>query len=132
VRGGEGDNVETAVVSGPNAAFAEARRGSRRQAVDRALLRFEKDGNTWMVQVKAQDMWLDALRTPKIETRRPRARTRRSGSGKAVPGGAGLRFLDELYAQFLEARSARTGATNCAPFPTGSHMASRVATAIHP
>ncbi|QLA17295.1 hypothetical protein [Desulfolutivibrio sulfoxidireducens] len=106
VRGGEGDNVETAVVSGPNAAFAEAREGLKAgKRVDRALLRFEQDGNTWMVQVKAQDMSLNALRTPKIETR--------AAEGEDPDGPIleklylveqGVRFLDELYAQFLQAR----------------------------
>ncbi len=106
VRGGEGDNVETAVVSGPNAAFAEAREGLKAgKRVDRALLRFEKDGNTWMVQVKAQDMSLNALRTPKIETR-PAEGEDPDGPilEKLYLVEQGVRFLDELYAQFLDAR----------------------------
>ncbi|NDY58468.1 hypothetical protein G3N56_17175 [Desulfovibrio sulfodismutans] len=106
VRGGEGDNVETAVVSGPNAAFAEAREGLKAgKRVDRALLRLEQDGNTWMVQLKADDLSLNALRTPKIETR--------AAEGEDPDGPIleklflvekGMGFVEELYGQFLAAR----------------------------
>lgn len=106
VRGGEGENVETAVVSGPNAAFAEAREGLKAgKRVDRALLRLEQDGNTWMVQLKADDLGLNALRTPKIETR---AAEGEDPDGPVleklylIEKGAG--FVEELYGQFLTAR----------------------------
>lgn len=106
VRGGEGENAETASVSGPLAEFAEARQGLKNgKRVDRALLRLEQDGNTWMVQIKAQDMSLNSLRTPKIET---------SPDEGDDPDALYLEKLyllehattviDDIYGQFLELR----------------------------
>ncbi len=106
VRGGEGENAETATVSGPHSEFNEARQGLRTgKRVDKALLRFERDGNTWFVGIKAQDLSLNALRTPKVETRLE------EGDDPDAPLLEKLflveqcsNFIDELYEQFLTLR----------------------------
>jgi len=106
VRGGSGDNVEKAVVSGPHAEFTEAKLGLRNgKLVDKALLRFERDGATWTVLLGADDFCLSGLKTPKIETRLE------EGDDPDAPFlekmmllEQCLDFVDELYRQFLEVR----------------------------
>uniref|UniRef100_I2Q3R1 Uncharacterized protein n=1 Tax=Desulfovibrio sp. U5L TaxID=596152 RepID=I2Q3R1_9BACT len=106
VRGGEGDDAETATVSGPHAQFAEARLGVKSgKRVDRALIRFEQDGETWTVTVKADDFTLNTLRTPKTETRDeegddPDAKVLEKLYLLEKCGG----FFDALYTQFLNTR----------------------------
>ena len=106
VRGGVGEEAETATVSGPHAQFAEARLGVKSgKRVDRALIRFEQDGETWTVTVKADDFTLNALRPPKIDTRSeegedPDAKVLEKMF--LIEKCAG--FFDALYAQFLETR----------------------------
>jgi hypothetical protein len=106
VRGGEGDDAETATVSGPHAQFAEARLGVKSgKRVDRALIRFEQDGETWTVTIKADDFTLNALRTPKMETRSeegddPDAKVLEKLY--LIEKAAG--FFDALYSQFLTIR----------------------------
>ena len=106
VRGGEGDNAETATVTGPHSEFTEARQGLRfGKRVDKALVRFERDGNTWFVSLKAQDLSLNALRTPKVETRLE------EGDDPDAPLLEKVflveqcsNFVEELYEQFLSVR----------------------------
>ena len=106
VRGGEGEDAETATVSGPHAQFAEARLGVKSgKRVDRALIRCEQDGETWTVTVKADDFTLNSLRTPKMETRSeegddPDAKVLEKLY--LVEKCAG--FFDALYSQFLTVR----------------------------
>ena len=106
VRGGTGEEAETATVSGPHAQFAEARLGVRSgKRVDRALIRFEQDGETWTVVAKADDFTLNALRTPKTDTRPedgedPDAKVLE----KMFLIEKCSNFFDALYAQFLEIR----------------------------
>ena len=106
VRGGEGEDAETATVSGPHAQFAEARLGLKSgKRVDRALIRFEQDGETWTVTVKADDFTLNALRPPKIDTRSeegedPDAKVLE----KMFLIEKCTNFFDALYAQFLAIR----------------------------
>ena len=106
VRGGEGDDAETATVSGPHAQFAEARLGVKSgKRVDRALIRFEQDGETWTVTVKADDFSLNTLRTPKIDTRSEEGEDPDAKVLEKlflIEKCAG--FFDALYAQFLETR----------------------------
>ena len=106
VRGGTGEEAETATVSGPHAQFAEARLGVKSgKRVDRALIRFEQDGETWTVVVKADDFTLNALRPPKTETRSeegddPDAKVLEKLY--LIEKCAG--FFDALYTQFLNVR----------------------------
>lgn len=106
VRGGSGENVEKAVVSGPHAEFTEAKLGLRNgKLVDKAQIRFEREGETWMVQLGSDDFTLSGLRTPKIETRLE------EGDDPDAPFlekmlliEICLEFLDTLYKQFLALR----------------------------
>jgi len=106
VRGGSGDNVEKAVVTGPHAEFTEAKLGLRNgKLVDKALLRLERDGATWTVLLGSDDFSLSGLKTPKIETRLE------EGDDPDAPFLEKMMlleqcidFVDELYRQFLEVR----------------------------
>jgi len=106
VRGGSGENVEKAVVTGPHAEFTEAKLGLRNgKLVDKALVKIERDGATWTVLLASDDYSLSSLKTPKIETRLEEGDD---------PDAAFLEkmmlleqctgFIDELYRQFLEVR----------------------------
>jgi hypothetical protein len=106
VRGGAGENVEKAVVTGPHAEFTEAKLGLRNgKLVDKALIRLERDGATWTVLLNADDFSLSGLKTPKIETRLE------EGDDPDAPFlekmmllEQCLAFMDELYRQFLTVR----------------------------
>jgi len=106
VRGGSGENVEKAVVTGPHAEFTEAKLGLRNgKLVDKALVRLERDGATWMVLLASDDFSLSGLKTPKIETRLE------EGDDPDAPFLEKMmlveqcvEFVDELYRQFLEVR----------------------------
>jgi len=106
VRGGSGENVEKAVVTGPHAEFTEAKLGLRNgKLVDKAVIRFERDGNTWMVLLDADSFSLSSLKTPKIETRvedgdDPDA----TFLEKMMLVEQCMDFVDELYRQFLQVR----------------------------
>ena len=65
VRGGEGENQETATVVGSFSPLREARLGllTGKQVV-RCLVRLEKDGMDWQVSLKAEDFSINSLRTP--------------------------------------------------------------------
>ena len=106
VRGGSGENVEKAVVTGPHAEFTEAKLGLRNgKLVDKALLRLERDGATWTVLLGSDDFSLSGLKTPKIETRLE------EGDDPDAPFlekmmllEQCLEFVDDLYRQFLDVR----------------------------
>ena len=68
VQGGEGDHVETASVSGLDSELREARMGlTVGKKVTRALLRLEREPETWQVTLKAADFSLGSLKTPKLD-----------------------------------------------------------------
>ena len=69
VQGGTDDNVETAVVTSPRNVLTEALAGLRRgKKVSRAKLRIESGADGWIFQVKADDLVMTGLKTPKVET----------------------------------------------------------------
>ena len=73
--------------------------------MDRALIRFEQDGETWTVTVKADDFSLNTLRTPKIDTRSEEGEDPDAKVLEKlflIEKCAG--FFDALYAQFLHTR----------------------------
>lgn len=109
VSGGEGELAESATVSGSSGEFAEARMGlSKGKRVASVKLRIEEDGNIWQVSLRADDLMLQGLKTPKIEAKR---------EGDEDPDGAflekcylverGLYFLDTLFAWFIKLRLDR-------------------------
>ena len=105
VRGGEGENQETATVVGSFSPLREARLGllTGKQVV-RCLVRLEKDGMDWQVSLKAEDFSINSLRTPKVAR----------DDGDEDPEGLflekmylidlGLSMLDEMFRQFLTLR----------------------------
>ncbi|MBQ4616620.1 MAG: hypothetical protein IJB29_07960 [Mailhella sp.] len=105
VRGGEGENQETATVVGSFSPLREARLGllTGKQVV-RCLVRLEKDGMDWQVSLKAEDFSINSLRTPRVAR----------DDGDEDPEGLflekmylidlGLDMLDEMYRQFLSLR----------------------------
>lgn len=106
VQGGEGESLETATVSGSLSQLREARLGlSTGKKVIRALLRFERDADSWQVTLKAEDFALGSLKTPVIE---------KGDSDDDEPDARFLEkiylietclgYLDEVYRQFLTVR----------------------------
>ncbi|SKA79791.1 hypothetical protein SAMN02745704_01263 [Paucidesulfovibrio gracilis DSM 16080] len=86
VQGGEGENLATATVSSPLGELTEALSGLRiGKKVNKAQLRMERDGETWMISVKAEDFGFSGLKTPKIETK---------SNDDEDPDGA---FLEKMY-----------------------------------
>lgn len=68
VQGGEGENLETATVSGSLSELREARLGLKTgKKVTRALIRLEQDSLLWQCTLRAEDFSCSALKTPKID-----------------------------------------------------------------
>lgn len=68
VQGGDGEHLETASVSGVDSELREARMGlTVGKKVTRALLRLEREPETWQVTLKAADFSLGSLKTPKLD-----------------------------------------------------------------
>mgnify|MGYP000385528668 FL=1 len=106
VQGGEGDMVETAVCSGPQAEMREARLGlTTGKKVNQARVRLEQDANAWQFQLKAEDFTFGSLKTPKVDMKQE------EGDDPDGPFlekiyliEKALDFLDGLYLQFLRVR----------------------------
>ena len=118
VQGGDGENVETAQVSGPHSALSEARQGLKGgKRVNRAQVRFEQDGAAWTLTLKAEDLSPNLLRTPKIETKTE------EGDDPDAPflekmyllerAGA---LLDAVFGEFLKLRFSRAWTDELASF----------------
>ncbi len=105
VRGGEGDNLETASVSGSLSPLREARLGLQTgKLVVRALARMEKDGMAWQVTLKAEDFSIGSLRTPSVAKDEEGDDPDALFLEKMYLIESSLEMLDELYRQFLEVR----------------------------
>ncbi len=110
VQGGEGESLETATVSGSMSPLREARMGlTTGKKVTRALLRFEREADSWQVSLRAEDFSLNSLKTPTVE---------KDGEGGDDDPDARLLekiylietclgFLDEVYRQFMEVRLSK-------------------------
>jgi len=86
VQGGEGESLETAVVSGPMSELREARLGlANGKKVNKALVRLEQDSENWQVTLKAEDFTLSSLRTPTME------------AGKEEGDDPDAKFLEKVY-----------------------------------
>lgn len=105
VQGGEGESLETATVSGNMSQLREARLGlSTGKKVARALLRFERDADSWLVTLKAEDFSLNSLKTPVIEKDGEDDEPDARFLEKIYLIETCLGFLDEVYRQFLAVR----------------------------
>ncbi len=106
VRGGEGDAIETASVSGVNSALREAKMGlTIGKLVVSALVHIEKDGLEWKVGIKADDFALNSFKTPAVSKEdkdddNPDA----SFLEKMYFIEQGLDIINDCYEQFLEIR----------------------------
>lgn len=68
VQGGQGQNRETATVSGSLSPLREARFGlCTGKKVTRALIRIEQDSLAFQFSLKAEDFCIGSLKTPKLE-----------------------------------------------------------------
>ena len=104
VQGGEGDYIETASVSGVASELREARMGlANGKKVTRALIRLEREPESWSVTLKAADFALGSLRTPKVEQDKD-ADPDALVLEKIALIETCLELLDVLYASFLEVR----------------------------
>lgn len=104
VQGGEGDNLETASVSGSLSQLREVRLGLRTgKKVTRALVRFEREELAWQTTIKAEDFSFGSFKTPKVEMEKdddPDA----GFLEKMYLMELCLGMLDTCYRQFLEIR----------------------------
>lgn len=68
VQGGEGNAKETASVSGILSELREARLGlATGKKVTRALVRFQREPESWQVTLRATDFSFGSLKTPSVE-----------------------------------------------------------------
>lgn len=105
VQGGEGDSLETATVTGAMSELREARMGlSTGKKVTRALLRFERDSETWQLSLKAENFSLNSLKTPKIEKPAEDEDPDAAVLERLYLIDSCLELLDELYAEFIQIR----------------------------
>ena len=106
VQGGEGEDKETAVCSGPMAELREARMGLRTgKKVNKAKVRVEKDEISWQVSLDAANFTLQGLETPKVEMKLEEGE---DPDGRILEKIYLLEkcmdFLDVVFARFLELR----------------------------
>ena len=105
VRGGEGESMETATVSGSLSPLREARLGLQTgKQVVRALVKTEKDGMEWQVTLKAEDLSFNSFRTPKVDRSDASDDPDALFLEKAYLMELGLSMLDEMFKSFLQIR----------------------------
>lgn len=105
VQGGEGENRETASVSGAYSELREARMGlTTGKKVTRALIRLERDPEEWQITLKASDFSLGSVKTPKVESDSHDDDPDAILLEKVALIEACLMMLDVVYKTFLEKR----------------------------
>ncbi len=105
VQGGEGESLDTATVSGPMSELREARLGlATGKKVTRALLRFERESETWLLTLKAEDFAFSGMKTPTVEKNDAKDDPDALFLEKMYLLEACLEMLDILYQRFLEIR----------------------------
>ncbi len=105
VQGGEGEDAETAVVSGPHSELREARLGvATGKKVNKALLRLECDPDEWRVALKAEDFTVHGLKTPQVEKAGEDDDPDAVFLEKIYLMERCMSFLDDVYGRFLRLR----------------------------
>ena len=106
VQGGDGETKDTAVCSGPQSEFREAKLGLRTgKKVNQAKLQIEQDVNAWEVQLKAEDFSFAGLRTPRVDMQLEEGEDPDSRYlEKIFLIEKCLEFIDVLYSKFLQIR----------------------------
>jgi hypothetical protein len=109
VRGEGGDVLETASVSGRESELREARLGlTTGKKVSRALIRLERDEESWEFYLKAEDFGLGGFKTPRTDAAREKdADPDALFFEKEYLLEKGVGFLDALYLFFLRLRLSR-------------------------
>lgn len=107
VQGGEGENLETATVSGPLSELREARLGlTTGKKVHRALVRLEMDGEAWQAVLKAEDFSVNSLKTPVVSSDNEDDDPDALFLEKMYLVERFLGCMDSVYAEFAELRSS--------------------------
>lgn len=105
VQGGEGESLETATVSGAMSELREARLGlATGKKVSRALIRVERDVDSWQLTLKAEDFGLNSLKTPKVDAPKDDESQEAAFLERVYLMQQCLVMLDSLYAEFLRKR----------------------------
>lgn len=105
VQGGQGQERETASVSGSLSPLREARFGlGTGKKVSRALIRLEKDGTAFQFTLKAEDFGLGSLKTPKIDAADKDDEPDALFLEKLFLIKTCVSLLDSLYLRFLKLR----------------------------
>ncbi len=105
VQGGEGENLETASVSGSLSPLREARLGLvTGKKVTRAIVRFEQNDLDWQISLRAEDLSCNSLRSPKIEKEGEDDDPDAFLLEKIYLMELCVGLLDSLFAQFLQLR----------------------------
>ena len=105
VRGGEGENRETATVSGSLSPLREARLGLLTgKMVVSALVRMEKDGMGWLVTLRAEDLGTNSLKTPAVSKEDVEDDPDGLFLEKIYLIEQGIGMLDAMYREFLNLR----------------------------
>ncbi len=105
VQGGEGENLETASVSGSLSPLREARLGlTTGKKVTRAVVRFEQNDLDWQISLRAEDLSCNSLRTPKVEKEAEDDDPDAMLLEKIYLMELCLSLFDSLYAEFLQLR----------------------------
>ncbi len=105
VEGGDGDNHETAAVSGACSPLREARFGlAQGKKVTRCLLQLSRDEMDFQLVLKAEDFSLNSLKTPKVESDNPDDDPDALVLEKIALIEACTDMMDSLYQAFLTVR----------------------------
>lgn len=107
VQGGLGENKETASVSGAFSALREARYGlGTGKKVTRAQIHMEKNEMNFQVMLKARDLALGSMKTPKVEKSKSDDNDDPDASflEKIYLLETGVQLFDSLYKTFLKLR----------------------------
>ena len=110
VTGGEGEFKESAMSSGKNSSFKEAKQGLKTgKKVCSAKIIIEYNGEEWSFQIKSEDFSLTSFKTPKVA---------KNIQEDEDPDGAffekiyliekGLELLDDVFSQFLKLKLDET------------------------
>jgi hypothetical protein len=115
VQGGEGETLETTTVTGATSDLMEARLGvSTGKKVTKALIRIEHNTEAWQFALKAEDFSISSLKTPKVEKDQEDEEIDGAFLEKIYLIETCLKYLDQLYAQFLINRlNADSWAISC-------------------
>ncbi len=107
VSGGEGDFKESAISSGKNSSFREARYGLRTgKKVVKARIRIEYAGEEWSFQVNGEDFSFSSFKTPKIASKE-KGQEDEEGAffEKLFLMDRALEFFDHLFLEFMKLRN---------------------------